>query len=1009
MNGGMLVRQHEQTQGMERSIKSKRQMQHQQTAPQQQNMRSIQIQQMQNQVTTGGGTTGMADDFRPLLGGNNLAPSVAALFNAFSSPTLSSGSHNISSNQPPAPSSFSIRSNADNGWSNSTSHAQQSFGAPGQSAMATDLNGSSVSPVTGGFGLFGGKRLGQSPAMNVAQGSSQFDFSVESLSETVSSMAKKPEADGSNGRRNSEGESMANFIVSSLFDAIDDEDNVVSTSKSVPTKVHAKDDDVAAKDSKMTQPPKRERFPSRGGEERPPVHPLLKYATLEATPAAAGPEDKVTVKWELPEELVARGDWIGIYRIHQRAYQSCMTSRYVSENQKSSGRHVKQKQDNSVDNGRVIQDDEGTYIRFIGGTIVFHAPPAIGRYDFRLYQQAVADKRDTGKSTKGNKHGQRPEKKADVGDGGEPVKEPLPLLRSNVLTVEAQGLAFVSSLRFLKKRLEQALGHSKPEEVSRDYIGSLNQLVRLLEQLRDDGPGRPLSYARELWPTVLLCLKKSFKVPESVQGGYIDDDGSLSKDISAADRDRFSLHKTTQDILVICKINPTASRLLKPEERDLVDEQYEKYWGGRVTNLMTSFDPAIEVPARWAECAPKSIPADRVNCISALCRKESAKMMPSRAFEQVRFEIRSRLEGILGQLPGKEGLRLGIFGSSLNNFGSEKSDLDMCLELTSEGEHAMTVEEQRAIIIELAEILPAHGMKEIDTVRVTARIPIIQFVDVKTGIECDVCVNNPLALRNTALLRSYSLADIRVRQIAYMVKKWSKCRGINDPACSTLSSYGYVLTVVHSLQVGGWRPYGSTEASYSPLLPYLQTKGDSWDGSAGNSRRDQKLSKIMVRTTSGDDVDSYFYDASIDKSRLGVLRKFASRCDCPVGRLLLEYFWHFAFVFQWRREVVNTARPGIVLKHSKARDCGWKRDSRLSIEDPFEASYNVAHVLRVSTNKRTRNEYVRAYSILAGLGKYKNMSAKDAFETLFDVYVDEPSEEADNDQDVGDETPKKRQ
>ena len=37
------------------------------------------------------------------------------------------------------------------------------------------------------------------------------------------------------------------------------------------------------------------------------------------------------------------------------------------------------------------------------------------------------------------------------------------------------------------------------------------------------------------------------------------------------------------------------------------------------------------------------------------------------------------------------------------------------------------------------------------------------------------------------------------------------------------------------------------------------------------------------------------------------------------------------------------------------------------------------------------------------------MSAKDAFETLFDVYVDEPSEEADNDQDVGDETPKKRQ
>jgi terminal uridylyltransferase len=68
-------------------------------------------------------------------------------------------------------------------------------------------------------------------------------------------------------------------------------------------------------------------------------------------------------------------------------------------------------------------------------------------------------------------------------------------------------------------------------------------------------------------------------------------------------------------------------------------------------------------------------------------------------------------------------------------------------------------------------------------------------------MECDIAFYNPLALCNTRLLRTYSMCDPRVRPLAYFIKHWVKCRGINNPAEGTLGSYGYILSLIHFLQV----------------------------------------------------------------------------------------------------------------------------------------------------------------------------------------------------------------
>lgn len=110
-----------------------------------------------------------------------------------------------------------------------------------------------------------------------------------------------------------------------------------------------------------------------------------------------------------------------------------------------------------------------------------------------------------------------------------------------------------------------------------------------------------------------------------------------------------------------------------------------------------------------------------------------------------------------------------------------------------------------------------------------ARIPIIKLTmpptpSVPFGMSCDIGFENRLALENTRLLRTYSLVDPRLRTLVLFreryaagsvlvslrvrltsvlqpppVKVWTKRRKINNPYRGTLSSYGFVLLVIHFL------------------------------------------------------------------------------------------------------------------------------------------------------------------------------------------------------------------
>lgn len=64
--------------------------------------------------------------------------------------------------------------------------------------------------------------------------------------------------------------------------------------------------------------------------------------------------------------------------------------------------------------------------------------------------------------------------------------------------------------------------------------------------------------------------------------------------------------------------------------------------------------------------------------------------------------------------------------------------------------------------------------------RSTAKVPIVKCWDPELQLACDLNVNNPLALENTRMIKTYVQLDDRVRQLAKIVKHWSKRRILND-------------------------------------------------------------------------------------------------------------------------------------------------------------------------------------------------------------------------------------
>ncbi|KAG9452104.1 hypothetical protein H6P81_005008 [Aristolochia fimbriata] len=266
--------------------------------------------------------------------------------------------------------------------------------------------------------------------------------------------------------------------------------------------------------------------------------------------------------------------------------------------------------------------------------------------------------------------------------------------------------------------------------------------------------------------------------------------------------------------------------------------------------------------------------------------------------------------------------RLYLYGSCANSFGVSKSDIDVCLAIDEQDVN------KADILLKLAEILESDKLQNVQALT-RARVPIVKLMDPVTGISCDICINNILAVVNTKLLKDYAQIDARLRQLAFIVKHWAKSRGVNETYHGTLSSYAYVLMCIHFLQ-----------QRKPAILPCLQ----------------EMEATYMVTV---DDITCAYFD------EVGSLSEFGAQNKESIARLLWEFFDYWAFRHDYANAVISVRTGSILSKRAKdwTRRIGNDRHL-ICIEDPFEISHDLGRVVDKYSIKILREEFERAAYIL---------------------------------------------
>ncbi|EFJ15494.1 hypothetical protein SELMODRAFT_118423 [Selaginella moellendorffii] len=314
------------------------------------------------------------------------------------------------------------------------------------------------------------------------------------------------------------------------------------------------------------------------------------------------------------------------------------------------------------------------------------------------------------------------------------------------------------------------------------------------------------------------------------------------------------------------------------------------------------------------------------------------ELIPTEEEEVRRRKFFSKLESLFErELPGT---RLFLFGSCVNAFGVCNSDIDVCLSVDEEEPNKIE------LVVQMATILESDAMLNVQALT-HARVPIVKFTEPATGISCDICVNNTLAVVNSKLLHDYAQIDVRLRQLAFMVKHWAKRRQVNDTYRGTLSSYAYVLMCIHFLQQR--RP---------PILPCLQEMRPTYEVKVGSIR-------------------CAYYD------QVETLRDFGADNKETLGELLTAFFDYWACQHDYNHSVISVRTGGYLSKNEKewTRRIGNERHL-ICIEDPFEVTHDLGRVVDKHSIKALRAEFSRAANVVA--------FDFNPWATLFEPYI--PSE-----------------
>ncbi|KAF1821962.1 PAP/OAS1 substrate-binding domain-containing protein [Dissoconium aciculare CBS 342.82] len=320
----------------------------------------------------------------------------------------------------------------------------------------------------------------------------------------------------------------------------------------------------------------------------------------------------------------------------------------------------------------------------------------------------------------------------------------------------------------------------------------------------------------------------------------------------------------------------------------------------------------------------KTLTPDEREKLSGDMRELYDRLLPSQESEENRAKLVQKLERILNEeWPGQD-ISVNVFGSSGNLLSSTDSDVDICITTPLKKLESMH---------SLALLLHKHGMEKI-VCRAAAKVPIVKCWDPELQLAADLNVNNPLALQNTKMIKTYVQLDDRVRPLAKIIKYWTKQRILNDAAFGgTISSYTWICMIISFLQ-----------RRNPSLLPSLQKSEDC------------RLPSDSGETAPfADDVEA--------------LKAHGNENEESLGELLFQFFRHYGYEFEYSKSVVSVREGRLVSRQEK----GWEPSNyhdkeaqkRLCVEEPFTINRNLGNSADDYAWHGIHGEIRRAFDLLA--------------------------------------------
>ena len=249
----------------------------------------------------------------------------------------------------------------------------------------------------------------------------------------------------------------------------------------------------------------------------------------------------------------------------------------------------------------------------------------------------------------------------------------------------------------------------------------------------------------------------------------------------------------------------------------------------------------------------------------------------------------------------------------------------------------------------------------------------LDFPKTSVGILCDINFSNPLGIHNTALLHAYSTCDVRVRVMVLFVKLWASRRKTNSGYNGTLSSYGYVLMVLHFL----------VNVTSPPVCPNLQL----WETQKIEQTKVWPPQRLFFPADPSDPsqvcegADIRFHRNEAELASLAQ-RGLLTRNKETIGELLRKFFEYYGARngFNWTKDVLSLRSPnGLMTKAEKgwtgarttAEEGGKEIRHRylFAIEDPFEIDHNVGRTVTHNGIVAIRDEFRRCVRILDKVGR----------------------------------------